>query len=258
MNIVCWSGGKDSTATIILAHILGIKIDLIIFAEVMFSKSISGENPKHIDFIRNKAIPLFESWGYKCVIVRSEKTYLNVFHHIIETPKKHKEHKGMQYGFALTGGFCSIKRDLKVKAINDFLKSIKKPYTSYVGICIDEKKRLKSLHKSTNISLLEQQGYTESMSYALCQEYDLLSPSYHLTKRGGCWMCPWAKEEEHREISELYPDAWEEFVALENEINVAFNKWNPITKVTLKEIDENIKSGKKNTKKPILSIQYDV
>lgn len=241
MNIVCWSGGKDSTATIILAHLLGIHIDYIIFAEVMFSKTVSGENPKHIDFIMNKAKPLFESWGYKVVIVRSEKTYLDMFHHIIENPTKHMEHKGMQYGFALTG-YCSIKRDLKIKPIDEFLKSLKKPYTEYIGICADEKDRLESLHKTKNISLLEQLGYTEKMSHSLCQKYDLLSPTYGLTKRGGCWMCPWAKEAEQRAISELYPEAWAEFVALEDETNVANYKWNPYSKRTLKEINEDIKN----------------
>ena len=27
-------------------------------------RGISGERPEHIDFIKNKAKPLFESWGY--------------------------------------------------------------------------------------------------------------------------------------------------------------------------------------------------
>lgn len=243
LNIVCWSGGKDSTATIILAYLLGIHIDYIIFAEVMFSKTVSGENPKHIDFIMNKAKPLFESWGYKVVIVRSEKTYLDHFYHIIENPKKHLEHKGMQYGFALNG-FCSIKRDLKLKPINDFLKALKEPCNIYEGICADELKRLESLHKTNNISLLEQLGYTEQMAYSLCQKYDLLSPTYGLTKRGGCWMCPWAKEAEFRAISQLYPEAWKKFVSLEDEPNVANSKWNVYSKRTLKEIDEDIRKYK--------------
>lgn len=38
LHIVSWSGGKDSTATIILAHELGIKIDLIIISLIWFDK----------------------------------------------------------------------------------------------------------------------------------------------------------------------------------------------------------------------------
>lgn len=55
---VSWSGGKDSTASIILAHLHGDPVDSIVFAEVMFDivNGISGENPQHIDFI-NVVIP---------------------------------------------------------------------------------------------------------------------------------------------------------------------------------------------------------
>jgi len=38
-TILCWSGCKDSTATVILAHENKIKIDKIVMSEVMFDKS---------------------------------------------------------------------------------------------------------------------------------------------------------------------------------------------------------------------------
>ena len=47
--IASWSGGKDSTASIILAHENKEPLDLIIFSEVMFDKDISGELPEHIN-----------------------------------------------------------------------------------------------------------------------------------------------------------------------------------------------------------------
>ena len=77
--IASWSGGKDSTASIILAHEHNEPLDLIIFSEVMFDENISGELPEHIDFIKNKAIPVFESWGYKTKILRSDRTYMITF-----------------------------------------------------------------------------------------------------------------------------------------------------------------------------------
>lgn len=61
--IASFSGGKDSTATIILAHENKEPLDLILFCEVMFDDEISGELPEHIDFNKNKAFPLFNSWG---------------------------------------------------------------------------------------------------------------------------------------------------------------------------------------------------
>ena len=77
--IASWSGGKDSTASIILAHEHNEPLDLIIFAEVMFDENISGELPEHIDFV-HKAVKVFDTWGYKVEILHSDKTYMSLFH----------------------------------------------------------------------------------------------------------------------------------------------------------------------------------
>ncbi len=238
---VSWSGGKDSTASIILAHENNEPIDSIVFVEVMYDlkRNISGENPEHIKFIKEVAKPLFESWGYPVHILRAERDYIDFFHRIIKKPRKHIEHKGMKFGFPCFG-LCGVKRDLKLKPINNFYKSFGDDLIQYVGICVDELKRLESLHKqSGRISLLEKYGYTEEMAKQKCVEYGLLSPCYKYSKRGGCWFCPNAKREEHREIKRLYPNVWNEFVALEDEDNVANNKYNIYGK-TLKEIDNEL------------------
>ena len=221
-------------------------LDIILFSEVMYDKqnNISGEHPDHIHFIRNVAKPLFESWGYEVRILRSNKDYLDCFHHIIERPRKHMHHKGMEYGFVASGQ-CSVKRDCKEKPIKDFYKNISEPYIQYVGICVDEPKRLQSVHKSKNKkSLLEKYGYTEEMARKLCEQYNLLSPCYKLSKRGGCWFCPNAKLAEHKAISDLYPDVWKSFVALETLPNIANNKWNIYGKRTLSDIDKELKNFK--------------
>lgn len=246
MKYICsWSGGKDSTASVILAHLHNEPLDEIIFAEVMYDhkRNISGENPRHIEFIMNVAKPLFESWGYKVRILRAESDFLSFFNRVIENPRKHKEHKGMKFGFPSTG-YCGVKRDMKLKPINDYYVSIKEDITQYVGLCIDEPDRLESMKKDNyKVSLLEKYGYTEKMSYDLCKEYGLLSPTYKLSKRGGCWFCPYAKLKEHMEIKERNPELWYEFVALEDEPNVAFNKYNCFRK-SLREIDQEIEDTK--------------
>jgi hypothetical protein len=51
----------------------------------------------------------------------------------------------------------------------------------YVGIAIDEPKRLARLSRKGNIdkvSLLQKYGYTEDMAREKCLEYGLLSPIY--------------------------------------------------------------------------------
>lgn len=184
--IASFSGGKDSTASIILAHEHGEPLDLIIFCEVMFDKDISGELPEHIQFIKEKCIPQFAEWGYKTEILHAEKTYMDCFHHVLEK-SKYPERIGMKTGFPMAGK-CYANRDLKVKPITDFFKG-KDPasYTQYIGIAADEPKRLERLRKGTGnkVSLLEKYGYTERMAFDLCEKYGLLSPIYDFAPRGG-------------------------------------------------------------------------
>lgn len=223
-----------------MAHEHGEPLDIILFSEVMYDqkRGISGENPEHIRFIRETK-PLFESWGYEVHILRADMDYLDCFNRVIRNPTKHKEHKGMKFGFPYFG-MCGVKRDCKEKPIKDFLKSIDCEIVQYVGICADEEKRLYSLHNQTGkVSLLEKYGYTEEMARQKCEEYGLLSPCYKYSKRGGCWFCPNAKLKEHREIRKLYPEIWKEFVSLEDDENIANDKWN-VYGDTLHEIDEKL------------------
>ena len=237
-----WSGGKDSTASVVLAHEHNEPLDTIVFCEVMYDlkNNISGENPEHIKFIKEEAKPLFESWGYQVEILRANRDYLDFFHRIIMHPRKHMDHKGKKFGFPVYG-MCGVKRDLKLKPIDQYYKSISDEIIQYVGICADEKRRLTSLRNQPGrISLLEKYGFTEQMAREKCVEYGLLSPSYQFSDRGGCWFCPNAKLAEHRIIKEKYPDVWNQFVALEDEDNVANYKFNVFGK-TLHEIDNELK-----------------
>lgn len=240
--ICCWSGGKDSTASVILAHENNEPLDIILFVEVMYDhkRGISGENPKHIEFINNTAKPVFESWGYQVKIIRAKKDYLDCFNHIIRNPTKHKEHKGLKFGFPING-LCGVKRDCKERTIKDYLKTIDDQIIQYVGICPEERKRLSSLHKQENrISLLEKYGVSEQMAMEKCREYGLLSPCYELSKREGCWFCPNAKLAELKEIKRIYPDVWKEFILLEKEEGAANTIWNIYGKSSLHEINEQL------------------
>ena len=224
-----------------MAHENHEPLDCILFAEVMYDKKngISGENIKHIEFIKTVAKPLFESWGYEFRIVRADMDFLDTFHRRIQRPTKHMEHKGLKFGFPVTG-HCGVKRDCKERPIRSFLCGLNEPVVQYVGIAADEPSRLFSLHKHQGkVSLLEKYGYTQDMARRKCQEYGLLSPGYELSRRGGCWFCPFAKEKEQACVKERYPDVWNSFVALESEMDVANCRWN-VYGPTLKERDAAI------------------
>ena len=248
-HIISWSGGKDSTATVILFHEHEPELTqngdevIILFAEVMFDKQkqISGHNPKIIKFIYEKK-KIFESWGYTVEILRAEKDFLDVFYHRLSRSPK-PERIGLVHGFVLAGGQCSVKRDCKLKPINDWMKDNSKDAIQYIGIAADEKSRLSSLKNTENtVSILEKYNVTEQGAMEICKKYDMVSPQYALEgqKRDGCWFCPNAKLCEHREIKETLPDAWKRYVALESIPNLAYPKWNAYTDETLHERDKKI------------------
>lgn len=186
--IASFSGGKDSTATIILAHERGEPLDLIIFSEVMFDKDISGELPEHIDFVKDKCIPLFKSWGYETKILHAKMNYMDIF--MREPTRGKRAGMGLKTGFPMAGK-CQINRSIKVQPIKDFLKNMDpEEYMQYLGIAIDEPKRLERLRGTNRISLLEKYGYTEKMALELCKKYDLLSPIYDFAPRGGLLVLP--------------------------------------------------------------------
>lgn len=180
--IACVSGGKDSIATVILAHINSEPLDEIVFSEVMFDENISGELPEHIEFVKSKCFPLFETWGYKTKVLHSRETYIDCFYKV-NRGKKVPERKGMYYGFPMAGR-CLINDRCKIKPIKDFVKKQDVPITQYVGIAVDEQKRLNRLNGTNKVSLLAKYGYTEQMAYDLCKEYGLLSPTYSFAHRG--------------------------------------------------------------------------
>ena len=58
-HILTCSFGKDSIATALLALQHGEPLDELVYSEVMFSDTVSGELPEHKRFIYETAIPYF-------------------------------------------------------------------------------------------------------------------------------------------------------------------------------------------------------
>ena len=154
--IASCSFGKDSIATILLALEHNEPLDAAVFSEVMFdhSRNISGEIPEHIEWVYSVAIPRLAELGVKVDVVRSEKDYVTLFHTIIQSGT----HKGMKRGW-LMGGKCNANRDLKLQPIHRYYKQYRdRGVVQYVGIAVDEPRRLARMHDKgyiRKVSLLE-------------------------------------------------------------------------------------------------------
>lgn len=240
--IASCSFGKDSLATILLAKKHGEPLDEAVYCEVMFDRHISGEVPEHRDFIYTKGIPALERMGVKVTVLRSEKTYVDLFTgRITRGPKK-----GMVRSFPICGR-CAVQRDCKVKPIRRYQKTLPPDTVQYIGIARDEQERLLRLN-GNRVSLLEKYNCTEQDAKQLCQQAGLLSPVYEFTSRGGCWFCPNARKTELRHLYDHHPDLWGrmlELQAIPGKVSEKFNRtqsFSDIDELFRKE-DTNQESG---------------
>jgi len=221
-HIVSCSMGKDSLATVLLAKEHGEPLDAAVYCEVMFDETISGEVPEHRDFIYGRAIPALERMGVRVVILRSEKTYVDLFTgRITRGPKQ-----GLLRSFPICGR-CAVQRDCKVRPIRQYQKTLPPGTVQYLGIAQDEQERLLRLEGGRQISLLDKYNLTEQDARELCRKAGLLSPVYEFTDRGGCWFCPNAKRAELRHLYDHHPDLWTrmlELQALPGKVTEKFNR----------------------------------
>lgn len=183
----------------------------------MFDPETSGEVPEHRDFIHNVLKPFAEqNLGVKFYILRADKTYDDVFHHVLTRGK----YSGQKRGF-IWAGMCGVNRDCKMPPIAKYCKSLGET-VDYVGIAKDEPKRLARL-KDNQVSLLDKYGFTEADAAKLCEKYGLLSPVYGHCRRNGCWFCPNARNSELKHLAEHHSELFEKLIMWEREDNV-FNR----------------------------------
>lgn len=220
-HIASCSFGKDSLATILLALEHGEPPDEVVYCEVMFDKTLSGEVPEHRAFIYDTAIPRLEQMGLKIWVLRSDKTYVDLFTgQITRGPKK-----GMLRAFPICGK-CYVQRDCKIRPIRQYQRALPPDTVQYIGIAHDEQERLLRL-TGQQVSLLEKYRFTEEDAKQLCRKAGLLSPVYEFTDRGGCWFCPNAKKKELRHLYDHHPNLWARMLglqALPGKVSEKFNR----------------------------------
>lgn len=205
--IASCSFGKDSLAMIltILAH--GLPLDEVIYCEVMYDETTSGEYPEHVAFIYEKAIPILKlCYGLKITVLRDYTNYKACCYHIRTKGKR----KGTPIGFpSRIANWCN--GYLKMRPIRAYHKSQTDEIHEYVGIAVDEPKRLERLKKTPNTSApLADYGITETEAMEICRRHYLLSPLYQTKARSGCWFCHNARISELRTLYWQYPTLWAE------------------------------------------------
>ena len=201
--VVSWSGGKDSTATIILMHEHKIPIKEIVYVRMMYDEELPATLPIMTDFVDDTK-KVFESWGYKVSFIYPKRNLVELMSRKYKRSSDPNKN-GKSYGVtALMRGFCNM-TDLKQKTIQKFVDESEGEY-QMIGYASDELERIGRLGGKKQSIMLEL-GVKESKAFEICKNYNLLSPLYNVgVGRDGCWFCPNAGKKERKMLKEQYPE----------------------------------------------------
>lgn len=212
--IVNLSGGKDSTALLLMLLERGKKIDHIVFADT------GKDFPQMRDHLARLAEYIKTKYpaAPEITTLKADVSFDYLMFEHIKTKGKRKGSAG--YGWAtMLARWCTAK--LKTAVINNFARTLGDDYMHYIGIAVDEPKRLKSdPHKQYPLA---DWGITEAAALQYCYnlgfDWDGL---YKHFDRVSCWCCPLKNLRELKTLWKYYPDLWAELRSMDDR---AFNQF---------------------------------
>ena len=189
--VICFSGGKDSTAMLLRMLELGEKVDYILFSDTTFEYPELYEYIKRIEKVIKREI----------IILKPKKSFDEWFFGKLTKGKN----EGITRGFPYVLGSCYWLRESKYNPIEQFCKG--KKVIKCLGIASDEEERVQ---KEQNIRYpLIEWGWTEQDCVNYLNEKKLLNPLYQNLKRLGCYFCPKQNDFAKWLTWKNYPELWE-------------------------------------------------
>lgn len=205
-HAVSLSGGKDSTAMLLLMIQRGMPIDAVLNADT------GMEFPEMVEHLARVDAYLFRERGLHITTLRHPKG----FEYLMFDEPKQKENsiaQRMQMGISLCGnGWPGFRARwctglLKTQLINKEANRLKgkKQALHYIGIAADEAKRC----KAGRYPLVEW-GVTETQALQICYDNGFdFGGLYRMYRRASCWCCPLQRIDELRKLRKHHPDLWE-------------------------------------------------
>lgn len=207
--IVSFSGGKDSTAMLLLLLEQNKPID-----EVVFFDAGSWEFPEMTDHVNR----VEKYTGVKITRLQPKKSFDYWFsEHVLQ---KGKRAGTIGYGFpSMTRRWCTRE---KIRTINNY---IGKHEAVYIGYAFDEKHRVKKQEmkaKNAIYPLIENE-ITEKQALAMCYEHGFdWGGLYQYFNRVSCWCCPMQRTSELRKLYHIHPELW---VRLQEMQDISWNSF---------------------------------
>jgi len=205
MNVISFSGGKDSTAMLLRMIELKMPIDRIIFADTTF------EFPELYDYIKK----IENHIGRKIEFVFPSKSFEEWFNGQITRGKR----KGQIRGFPLRAFPCYWSRESKLVPLQ---RAVNKTDKFFIGIAYDEQQRCSKTDGNLIYPLVEWK-WTEQDCIDYLNKKNLFNPLYVNFDRLGCYFCPKQNEKSIYVLWKNYPKLWEKTRKYEQR-NIAFGR----------------------------------
>ncbi len=204
-HAVSLSGGKDSTAMLLLMLEKDMPIDIVLFADT------GMEFPEMYEHIHKLDEHLFHERGLHITTLRHPRGFEYL---MFEEPKQkarsleNRKRLGVPpYGNGWPGirvRWCTgqLKTHLITKEVNRLKGQY--PALHYVGIAADEARRC----KGERYPLVEW-GITEAQALQICYDRGYnFGGLYEIYHRASCWCCPFQRIGELQKLRHYHPELW--------------------------------------------------
>jgi 3'-phosphoadenosine 5'-phosphosulfate sulfotransferase (PAPS reductase)/FAD synthetase len=225
MNIISFSGGKDSTAMLLMMIEKDLPIDRVICVDTtkefpeMYShiKKVQDFCPVEIEIVKID----FDYW----------------FGEHVKTKGKNKGKKG--YGFPdFRNRWCTA---LKREAVRRIEKTIPENCTQFHGIAFDERERCKNNQGRKITYPLVEWRVAEKKALEYCYSKGLdWGGLYEKFHRVSCWCCPLSRISELRVLYNDFPILWNELVEMDKKSYRQFRSDYSVDDLTKRFANENL------------------
>ena len=241
--MVSFSGGKDSTAMLLKMLELddpNYPVDRIVFADTGFGFPELYDYIKHVEkYIQEK----YPERGLHIEHVFSKKSWNEWFFGKITRGRN----EGKVRGAPLIVYPCYWAREAKLYPLQ---RATKECTIKYVGIAIDEKKRVSKTAKEDGIRYpLIEWGWTEEDAFKYLDSIDMVNPLYVNFQRLGCFHCIKQPVRSWYVLWKKYPDLWAQAKHWDEESHKVsghgMNQYNTLAELEQKFADGFVPEGRR-------------
>ena len=206
-HIVKLSGGKDSTAMLLMMLERDMPVDEILFCDTGME---FPELYRHLEVVEVYT-------GRKITRLKAPHSFE---YYLCEISKTGKHADQLGYGWPrMFNRWCT--GQMKEKVTARYLKNAGE-YTQYIGIAADEPQRHKNVPEHIRHPLYDW-GINEAMALEYCRSKGFdFGGLYDKFKRLGCWCCPLQRISELRKVRKFYPKLWAEILRMDKKAPYSF------------------------------------